>query len=73
MYIYFGDSMDNSIQIFVSIKHMGNISRKVKEIPFLLAKKSHSFRDFIVEAVKACVNACNTRAVLSQNLSPFSD
>ena len=65
--------MDNSIQIFVSLKHMGNISSRVREIPFLLADKPHTFSDFIVEAVKACVNSYKSRAILSQNPSPFSD
>ena len=50
--------MDNkSIQIYVALKHMGNVTKKVKEYPFLLGKTPRTFRELIEESVKSCIDA----------------
>ena len=41
--------------IYVSLKHMGNIGKKVKETPFLLAHTPRTFRELIEDAVHTCL------------------
>lgn len=61
------------IQIYVALKHMGNITKKVKEHPFILMRKPHTFRELIEETVKACISAYKERADKAEHPSPFTD
>jgi len=66
--------MDNkSIRIYVSMKHMGNVARKVKEYPFVLEKAPRTFRELIEEAVKSCIYAYKVRAERAKKPAPLSD
>ncbi len=66
--------MDNkSIQIYVSMKHMGNVARKVKEYPFVLEKAPRTLKELIEEAVKTCICAYKARAESAKNPAPLSD
>lgn len=60
-----------SIQILVSLKHIGNISKKVKAHPFLLAQTPETLRELIEESVKSCIQAYQHRA--SGFPTPLSD
>ena len=64
---------NNSIQIYVAIKHMGNVTKMVKEYPFLLSKTPSTFRELIEESVKCCIYAYKTRANNSKNTTPLTD
>ena len=66
--------MDNkSIQIYVALKHMGNVTKKVKEYPFLLSKMPRTFRELIEESVKSCISAYKARANNAKNPTPLTD
>jgi len=66
--------MDNkSIQIYVSLKHMGSITKKVKEYPLVLDKTPRTFRELIEESVKACTDAYKARAKNAKNPVPLTD
>jgi hypothetical protein len=66
--------MDNQkIQIYVALKHMGNIAKKVKEYPFVLGKTPHTFRELIEESVKSCISAYKARANNAKNTTPLTD
>ena len=66
--------MDNkSIQIYVALKHMGNVTKKVKEYPFLLSKMPRTFRELIEESVKSCIDAYKIRANNAKNPTPLTD
>lgn len=66
--------MDNQkIQIYVALKHMGNVTKKVKEYPFLLGKTPHTFRELIEESVKSCISAYKARANNAKNPAPLTD
>lgn len=66
--------MDNKkIQIYATIKHMGNITKKVKEYPFLLGKTPRTFRELIEESVKSCISAYKARANNAKNPTPLTD
>jgi hypothetical protein len=66
--------MDNQkIQIYVALKHMGNIAKKVKEYPFVLGKTPHTFRELIEESVKSCIEAYRTRANNAKDPAPLTD
>ena len=66
--------MDNKkIQIYVTIKHMGNVTKKVKEYPFLLGKTPRTFRELIEESVKSCISAYKARANNAKNPTPLTD
>lgn len=64
---------NKSIQIYVALKHMGNVARKVKEYPFLLGKTPRTFRELIEESVRSCVDAYKTRANNAKNPAPLTD
>ena len=63
----------NCIQIFVALKHMGNIAKKVKEHPFFLENKPHTLGELIEESVKSCVKAYRDRANCAHNPAPLTD
>jgi len=66
--------MDNkSIQIYIALKHMGNVTKKVKEYPFLLGKTPRTFRELIEESVKSCISAYKARATNAKNPTPLTD
>ena len=63
--------MDNKkIQIYVTMKHMGNVTKKVKEYPLFLSKTPGTFRELIEESVKSCISAYKARANNSKNPNP---
>ena len=62
-----------SIQIYVALKHMGNVTKKVKEYPFLLGKTPRTFRELIEESVKSCISAYKARATNAKNPTPLTD
>ena len=64
---------NNSIQIYVSQKHMCNITKKVKEYPFLLCETPRTFRELIEESVKSCISAYKARATNAKNPTPLTD
>ena len=66
--------MDNKkIQIYVTIKHMGNVTKKVKEYPVLLGKTPRTFRELIEESVKSCISAYKARANNAKNPTSLTD
>lgn len=67
--------MDNkkSIQVYVALKHMGNIAKKVKEHPFLLGDTPCTLRGLIEEAVKSCVYAYRERMQAAKNPAPLTE
>ena len=62
-----------SIQIYVALKHMGNVTKKVKEYPVVLAETPHTFRELIQKVVKSCIGAYKMRANNAQTPSPLND
>ena len=62
-----------SIQIYVALKHMGNVTKKVKEYPFVLGKTPRTFRELIEESVKSCIDAYKTRATNAKDPAPLTD
>lgn len=66
--------MDNkSIQIYVALKHMGNVTKKVKEYPFVLSRTPCTFRELIEESVKSCLDAYSARATNAKASAPLTD
>ena len=66
--------MENkSIQIYVALNHMGNVTKKVKEYPFVLCKTPHTFRELIEESVKSCISAYKARATNAKDPAPLTD
>lgn len=66
--------MDNKkMQIYVALKHMGNIGKKVKEYPFVLSRAPRTFRELIEESVKSCINAYKARANHAKDPVPLTD
>ena len=64
---------NNSIQIYVALKHMGNVTKKVKEYPFLLGKMPRTFRELVEESVKSCISAYKARATNAKDPAPLTD
>ena len=62
-----------SIQIYVALKHMGNIAKKVKEHPFLMGNTPHTLRELIEESVKSCIAAYKERAKSAGAPAPLTD
>ena len=66
--------MENrNIQIYVALKHMGNIAKKVKEYPFVLAQTPRSLRELIEESVRSSIRAYHARAELAKDPAPLTD
>ena len=59
--------------IYVSLKHMGNITKKVKEYPFLLQRDPQTFLELIEEAVHSCLVSYKERAKSAQTPSPLTE
>ena len=64
---------NNSIQIYVALKHMGNVTKKVKEYQFVLGKTPRTFRELIEESVKSCISAYKARGNNANNPAPLTD
>ena len=62
-----------SVQICVSLKHMGNIAKKVKPHPFILENTPSTLRELITESVRACIRAYEARAQNAENPLPLTD
>lgn len=65
--------MSESVQIYVAVKHMGNIAKTVKNIPFILKNKPRTLRELISEFVISCIEAYELRNENSKNPSPLND
>lgn len=65
--------MNNSIQIYVAMKHMGNIAKRVKPHSFALLRRPHTLRELIEAMVQSCIIAYKQRAVDAQNPIPLTD
>ena len=66
--------MDNrSIQIYVALKHIGNVTKKVKEYRFLLNRTPRTFRELIEESVRSCISAYRARATNAKEPAPLTD
>ena len=63
----------NGIQIYVSLKHMGNIARKVKAHPFVLERTPRTLRELIEESVRACIRAYCERGDQANAPKPLTD
>ena len=63
----------NSMQIYVTLKHIGNIRTQVTPHPFLLGSRPHTFRELIEESVKSCIVAYRDRARNAENPLPLTD
>jgi len=61
------------MQIYVAMKHMGNVTKNVKKYPFLLSKTPHTVRELIEEAVKSCIDAYKARANNAKDPAPLTD
>ena len=64
---------NRKMQIYVAMKHMGNVTKNVKKYPFLLSKTPHTVRELIEEAVKSCIDAYKTRATNAKDPAPLSE
>lgn len=65
--------MANSVQIYVSLKHPGNIAKKVKAHPFILGNQPRTLRELIEESVRSCVAAYKERALGANSPAPLTD
>ena len=63
----------NGIQIFVSLKHMGNIARKVKAHPFVLERAPRTLRELVAESVRSCIRAYKERGENANSPKPLTD
>ncbi len=48
--------------IYVSVKHMGNIAKRVMPSPFYLGRKPDTLRALIEESVRTCIQSYRARA-----------
>ncbi len=61
------------IQIYVALKHMGNVAKKVKAYPFVLDRTPRTFRELIGESVRTCIAAYRERADHAEHPVPPTD
>ena len=64
---------NRKMQIYVAMKHMGNVTKNVKKYPFLLSKTPHTVRELIEESVKSCIDAYKARETNANNPTPLTD
>ena len=64
---------EKSIRIYVALKHMGNLTKKIKTYPFDLAKTPQTFRELVEESVRSCIASYKARAENANNPQPLSD
>ena len=67
-----GDN-EKSIRIYVALKHMGNLTKKIKTYPLDLAKTPQTFRELVEESVRSCIASYKARAENANNPQPLSD
>ncbi|MGM9681020.1 MAG: hypothetical protein ACI3XR_05895 [Eubacteriales bacterium] len=67
------DKHQSGILIYVSLKHPGNVTKKVREYPFFLEQRPHTFRELIEESVRTCLASYKTRAKSAETLTPLSE
>ncbi len=60
-------------KIYVVMKHMGNITKKIKNYPFMLAKKPNTLSELVEEMVISCVLSYIERAKSAKNPKPPTD
>ena len=66
--------MENKgFQIYVALKHMGSIAKRVKEHSFRLGETPRTLRELIGEAVKSCISAYKARAIDAKDPAPLTD
>ncbi len=61
------------MQIYAALKHMGNVTKKVKEYPLLLSSTPHTLRELIEESVRSCIAAYKARALNGKEPAPLTD
>ena len=61
------------IRIQVVLKHMGNVTKKVKPHPFFLANVPHTFRELIEESVRSCISDYRKRAAGASDPEPLTE
>ena len=61
------------IQLYVAVKHAGNIAKKVKESPLLLANTPCTLGELIEETVKTCIGLYKSRSDGANNMMPITD
>lgn len=61
------------MQIFVCVKQIKNLTKKVKEVPFYLSKTPATLRELIEESVRASIMDYNSRAAASKQPQPLTD
>lgn len=61
------------MQIYIALKHMGNIKKQVAPHPFLLGNRPRTFRELIEESVRSCIAAYRERARSAEHPSPLTD
>lgn len=60
-------------KIYVNLKHMGNVAKKVKPYGFILKNKPDTLSDLVKEMVISCVLQYKECARNSKNPKPLSD
>lgn len=64
---------EDGLQIYVALKHVGNLTKNVKEYPFMLGRVPHTLRELIEESVRSCILAYRSRADSAENPTPLTD
>ncbi|MBQ7321289.1 MAG: hypothetical protein IJW99_04265 [Clostridia bacterium] len=59
--------------IYVSLKHMGNIKKKVKETPFWLEHTPRTLRELMEDAVHTCLASYRERKKSSASPTPLTE
>lgn len=62
-----------SVQLYVAVKHAGNIAKKVKESPLLLANTPGTLGELIEESVKYCIGLYKSRSDSARAVLPLTD
>ena len=60
-------------KIYVAMKHMGNITKKIKNYPFMLQKKPCTVMELVEEMVISCVSSFKERAKNAKSPMPLTD
>ncbi|MBR2371145.1 MAG: hypothetical protein IKA82_03910 [Clostridia bacterium] len=62
-----------NIQIYVAMKHAGNVTKRVKEYPFMLGKTPRTLRELIEASVNSCIDVYKARAISAKSPVPITD
>ena len=60
-------------KIYVAMKHMGNITKKIKNYPFILQKKPYTVMELVEEMVISCGSSFKERAKNAKSPMPLTD